>query len=126
MITIGTDGKMRALRQVLTPPNFARVTPGLDKAQVRRILGQPAKAQFFELKQQEVWDWRWVDGQSNMAFAATFDRDGRVVGTASGADNADLNVGGKWHRPRENPGSRCDSSSPEGQPVTIRSCSKSS
>jgi hypothetical protein len=32
MITIGPDGKMSALRQVLKPAEFAKVTPGLDKA----------------------------------------------------------------------------------------------
>ena len=30
MITIGADGKMSALRQVLTPENFARITPDMD------------------------------------------------------------------------------------------------
>src|SRR5687767_6009996 len=29
MITIGTDGRMSALRQVLHPGNFARVQPGM-------------------------------------------------------------------------------------------------
>jgi hypothetical protein len=43
MITIGTDGKMSALRQVLKPAEFAKVTPGLDKAAVRRLLGKPAR-----------------------------------------------------------------------------------
>ena len=32
MITIGTDGKMSALRQVLTPQNFAKVQPGMVMA----------------------------------------------------------------------------------------------
>ena len=36
MITVGTDGKMSALRQVLKPSNFAKVELGWDKAQVRR------------------------------------------------------------------------------------------
>ena len=30
-ITIGPDGKMSSLRQLLTETNFAKVTPGLDK-----------------------------------------------------------------------------------------------
>ena len=29
MITIGTDGKMSALRQVLTPQNFEKILPGM-------------------------------------------------------------------------------------------------
>ena len=40
MITIGADGKMSALRQVLTPENFARVRPGMGVEDVRRMLGK--------------------------------------------------------------------------------------
>jgi len=83
MITIGADGKMSALRQVLKATEFAKVTPGLDKAQVRRLLGQPAKTAKYELKpDEEHWDWRWLDGQSPKFFSVTFDRDGKVASTA--------------------------------------------
>ena len=47
MISIGPDGRMTALRQVLKPSTFDRVTPGLDTVQVRRLLGRPAKTQRF-------------------------------------------------------------------------------
>ncbi|HET9977035.1 MAG TPA: outer membrane protein assembly factor BamE [Burkholderiaceae bacterium] len=83
MITIGADGKMSALRQVLKPAEFAKVTPGLDKAAVRRLLGKPAKTAKFELKpDEEHWDWRWLDRQEAKFFSVTFDRDGKVVSTA--------------------------------------------
>jgi hypothetical protein len=85
MISIGPDGKMTALRQVLKPANFAKVTPGTDKAQVRRLLGQPAKTQLFKLKNEEVWDWRFADQESKI-FSVTFDADGRVVSTGTTAD----------------------------------------
>src|SRR5690242_2393003 len=42
-ITIGADGKMSALRQVLKPASFDRVMPGMDKSAVRRLLGRPAR-----------------------------------------------------------------------------------
>jgi hypothetical protein len=45
MITIGPDGKMTALRQVLTPDTFAKVQPGMPMEQVRRMLGKPARQQ---------------------------------------------------------------------------------
>ena len=38
MITIGQDGKMSALRQVLAPHNFEKVQPGMDELAVRRLL----------------------------------------------------------------------------------------
>jgi hypothetical protein len=95
MITIGADGKMSALRQVLKPANFAKVLPGLDKAQVRRLLGKPAKTQSYALKQEEVWDWRFADGQENKVFSATFDLNGKVVSSATALDGRDTGQAGK-------------------------------
>jgi outer membrane protein assembly factor BamE (lipoprotein component of BamABCDE complex) len=87
MITIGGDGKMSALRQVLKPAEFAKVVPGMDKAEVRRLLGRPAKTAKFELKpDEEHWDWRWLDGQASKIFSVTFDRDGKVTGSAVSDD----------------------------------------
>ena len=83
MISIGPDGKMTSLRQVLKPASFAKVTPGTDKAQVRRLLGMPARTQFFKLRNEEVWDWRFVEGQESRIFSATFGSDGRVVSTGT-------------------------------------------
>ena len=94
MITIGTDGKMSALRQVLKPSNFARIEPGWDKAQVRRLLGLPAKTMRYELKREEVWDWRFADGQEAKLFSVTFDNDGRVTSSATTLDAKDLNQKG--------------------------------
>jgi hypothetical protein len=79
---LGEGGKMSALRQVLKPSEFAKVTPGLDKAQVRRLLGRPASTQRFELKNEEQWNWRWLHGQATKVFSVTFDPDGRVITTA--------------------------------------------
>ena len=92
MITIGADGKMSALRQVLKPENVAEVTPGLDKAQVRRLLGRPATTQAYPLRSEEVWDWRFLDAGANKLFSVTFDQEGRVMVTATRDD------------PRDNPG----------------------
>ena len=90
MITIGADGKMSALRQVLKPSNFVKVEPGWDRARVRRLLGLPAKMQRFELKQEEVWDWRFADGQENKRFSVTFDMLGRVTSSATTLDAPEL------------------------------------
>ena len=83
MITIGADGKMSALRQVLKPAEFAKVQPGMDKADVRRLLGKPAKTAKYDLKpDEEHWDWRWLDGQMSKVFSVTFNRDGKVMSSA--------------------------------------------
>ena len=89
-ITIGADGKMTSLRQVLKPAEFAKVSTGLDKVEVRRLLGQPARTQRFDLKpDEEHWEWRWLDGQQSKLFNVTFDRDGKVIASASTDDLRD-------------------------------------
>ena len=94
-ITIGADGKMTALRQVLKPAEFAKIVPGLDKTEVRKLLGRPAKTQRFDLKpDEEHWEWRWLDGQQSKLFNVTFDRDGKVTSSAS-ADDTRSTQGGQ-------------------------------
>lgn len=84
MITIGADGRMSALRQVLAPQVFAQVQPGMGQEQVRRLLGQPAKRMTYDLKQETDWDWRWIDPPTReMVFTVTFGADGRVLRSGS-------------------------------------------
>lgn len=61
MITIGSDGRMTALRQVLTPENFARVQPGMPMDAVRHMLGKPAKTTPYALKNETHADWRYLE-----------------------------------------------------------------
>jgi outer membrane protein assembly factor BamE (lipoprotein component of BamABCDE complex) len=87
MITIGPDGRMTALRQVLHPGNFARVVPGMMMEDVRKLLGRPAKITPFPLKDETAWDWRYLEPPGTaMVFTAWFDRDMRIVRTASTPD----------------------------------------
>lgn len=87
MITIGPDGRMTALRQVLNRTNFARVQPGMRMEEVRRMLGKEAKRMPFPLKREEAWDWRFIDPPNNqMVFTVYFDRDWRVLRTATALD----------------------------------------
>ena len=66
-ITIGADGKMSALRQVLTPQNFAQITPGMMVEEVRKRLGKPMKVTPYELKRETHYDWRYRDGPNTRA-----------------------------------------------------------
>ncbi len=79
MITIGPDGRMSALRQVLAPHHFDRIQPGMHEDQVRRLLGRPGKRATYDLKQQTEWDWFWSDGTREMIFTVVFDDAGRVI-----------------------------------------------
>ncbi|MDB5821005.1 MAG: lipoprotein [Rhizobacter sp.] len=91
LITIGPDGKMSALRQLLNPDNMARVKAGQTRDDVRRTLGKPAKMIRYALKQQEVWDWRFqAPGQDPMVFSVTFDDGGQVVSTATLPDTKNV------------------------------------
>lgn len=97
MITIGPDGKMSALRQVLTPANFARVQPGMGMEEVRRMLGKPAKRTPYELKKEEAWDWRYMQPpNTSMVFTVWFNPDYKVIRTSTAPDPEALeNKGGR-------------------------------
>ena len=86
MITIGPDGKMSALRQVLTPENFAKVQPGMMMEDVRKMLGKPMKVTPFALKKEVDYDWRYRRDQQQLIFTVTFDNDYRVLRTGSVVD----------------------------------------
>lgn len=87
MVTIGADGKMSALRQVLTPENFARVQPGMMMEDLRKMLGKPAKVTPYALRRETEWEWRWVQPpNSSMVFTATLNDDQRVVRSGSSPD----------------------------------------
>ena len=97
MITIGTDGKMSALRQVLTPQNFAKVVPGMAMEDVRKMLGKPMKVTPYELKKTYHYDWRWLDGTNTSdakIFTVVFNSDLRVLSSGSVEDPA-LNQTGR-------------------------------
>ena len=84
LITLGPDGKMSALRQVLNPQNFARVLPGMSMEQVRKMLGKPMKITPYALARTTHYDWRYIDPPSTpMVFTAVFDADLRVLSTGS-------------------------------------------
>lgn len=87
MITIGPDGKMSSLRQVLTPANFARITPGMDLNEVRRRLGRPAKVTPYALSGETHHDWRFLEPPSERKLFTVISTDGRTVArTMTGPD----------------------------------------
>jgi hypothetical protein len=91
MITIGTDGKMSALRQVLTPQNFAKITPGMMMEDVRKMLGKPMKITPYELKNEYHYQWRFLDGANESDkknFTVVFNTDLKVKSTGSAMDPA--------------------------------------
>jgi len=89
MITLGADGRMRALRQVLTPENFAKVNAGMGMEDLRRLLGRPARRTPYPLRNETEWEWRWMQPPSSpMVFIAVLDADQRVVRSGSSTDRS--------------------------------------
>ncbi len=98
MISIGPDGKMSALRQVLNPDNFGRVRPGMGVEEVRQMLGKPAKQVPYKLKNEVIWSWRFLDpsDSAKKMFHVVFSPDYRVMRTDVGPDmdGPDMRGGG--------------------------------
>jgi outer membrane protein assembly factor BamE (lipoprotein component of BamABCDE complex) len=89
-IRIGADGVMTSLRQLLNEDNLARVQPGQTQAEVRACLGRPARVQRYDLRNEEVWDWRVRPaGQTSKLFSVSFDAGGRVTATSVSEDPRD-------------------------------------
>ena len=87
MITIGADGRMTALRQVLNSGNFARVTPGMMMEDVRKLLGKPARVTPYPLRNETAWDWRYLEPPNTaMVFTVWLNPEQRVVRSASTPD----------------------------------------
>jgi hypothetical protein len=88
MITIGADGILVKVSQVLTEENFARVRPGMAMEQVRRLLGKPRKAQTYALSGETHQDWRFQSRTQAepMVFSVAYDRDLRVIKTTTMPD----------------------------------------
>ncbi|MFC5472525.1 outer membrane protein assembly factor BamE domain-containing protein [Paraherbaspirillum soli] len=85
IFSIGKDGKLADYKQVLTEENFARIKVGMSKDEVRKMLGKPRTVVQFSRKNEEVWDWRYIQGDhSKGLFNVHMDiTSGRVTGTSS-------------------------------------------
>ena len=96
MISIGPEGKMTALRQVLNPVNFGKVQPGMMMEDVRKMLGKPMKQTPYALKNEIAWDWRYMQPpNTSMVFTVWFNPDMRVLRTSTAPDpEATENRGG--------------------------------
>ncbi|CAG9180104.1 outer membrane protein assembly factor BamE domain-containing protein [Cupriavidus pinatubonensis] len=94
MVTIGADGKVARIEQVLTAENFTRVRPGMNQDQVRRILGKPTKVEKFALKKEEVWGYRWWESSQEKAFFNVHFNPEGVVTTTSRSDDPSRMQGG--------------------------------
>lgn len=84
MVTVGPDNILREIVQVLTEENFGKVRKGMMRDEIRHLLGKPGRVTRFDLKRQEVWEWKVQNPFPNVdAFINVhFDEAGRVVETS--------------------------------------------
>lgn len=86
MVDIGADGKVTALRQVLTAENFKNVVVGMSPEAVLRMLGKPMAVTHYPRKEETYYDWRYLGGRqwdNARIFYAVFDKNRQVVSTGS-------------------------------------------
>jgi hypothetical protein len=79
MIDLGADGKLIAVRQVLTPENFAKVQPGMPLDTVRRMLGKAAKVAPYPLKNETHVQWRFANARNEPQVFTVVQGPGAVV-----------------------------------------------
>lgn len=82
LMKIDAKGRYQGRDDLLTRENFARVTRGMKELDVLVMLGRPAHAEKYPLKQQSSWAWRFLDNVETRVFVVTFDTGGTVVGSA--------------------------------------------
>ena len=85
LFKISPDGKLVDYKQLLSQENFAAIKPGMSRDDVRWLLGKPRTVVQFRLKNEEVWDWRYLDTNPDQRlFNVHFDiSSGRVTATSS-------------------------------------------
>lgn len=82
MVHLGADGRLLRIENVLDERNFARIVPGLDQAQVLRVLGPstPQWTAYFKARDELVWEWLFCDSGGLLArFDVLFDGTTKTV-----------------------------------------------
>jgi outer membrane protein assembly factor BamE (lipoprotein component of BamABCDE complex) len=62
MVTLGKDGVLREIVQVLNDQTFAKLQPGMTTDEVRRLIGRPAETMKFANLGEDVWSWKYETG----------------------------------------------------------------
>jgi len=78
MVDLDASGRMTKAEQVLDGWHFLKVSEGMDRDAVSRILGRPGEVRRDHQKR-DNWFWRYNNNDCLIA-VATFDTDGRVIG----------------------------------------------
>jgi hypothetical protein len=80
MVALGSDRTVKNVSQVLTEGYFSQVKTGMSRDDVRQLLGKPGEISMFSARDEEVWSWRYLQGNP-MFFNVLFDRSAGTVRT---------------------------------------------
>ncbi|MCZ4065055.1 hypothetical protein NB636_00185 [Oxalobacter aliiformigenes] len=88
MARIGPDGKLISYENVRTREKFATIKVNqFNKNDVLRTIGHPTETEYFPLKKQEAWSYRYKEeGIWNSMMHIYFDSSGIVRGMENGQD----------------------------------------
>jgi hypothetical protein len=59
MIELGSDGRVQAAYEALTPQRLASIRPGMTTDQLRERLGPPAERKGLAIEGRKLWAWRF-------------------------------------------------------------------
>ncbi len=80
MADVGADGKVGAVRSVLTDDTFQQIQPGMTRDEILRMIGPPGETMAFPRLKQVAWDYRFADTWGYQAiFSVSFNENGVVV-----------------------------------------------
>lgn len=84
MAHLGPDGRLLRLENALTDDSRSRVTPGIAKEEVLRLIGPPWRTMDFPNKRQVAWDYRVRDTWGYLVdYSVMIDERGRVAETVA-------------------------------------------
>lgn len=82
MVYVGADRKLVRIENVMREVAFAKITPGMNQAEVLRVLGpsEPSWATYYKARDELAWEWRYCDAWNQAArFNVLFDNTSGIV-----------------------------------------------
>lgn len=95
MVTLGADGKLRQIENVMDEKNFARIEAGITKDEVLHILGPSFSGwtAYFKARDELAWEWRFCNAWNEPArFDVLFDNSKATVRKAISATEGQLGL----------------------------------
>jgi len=77
---VRADRRVQEIHQALSEPYFSKISAGMSRDDVYRMLGRPREIWLYPARDEEAWTWRYLD-TNYMFFNVLFDRTAGTVRT---------------------------------------------